>query len=59
MKKHLVENVISHNLMCPCRRCEDCPLLDDIEDDITDEEMELLVNMDYDDFVSSNNKLDG
>merc|ERR1711994_263699 len=37
-------------------RCEDCPLLDDIEDDITDEEMELLVNMDYDDFVSSNNK---
>ena len=40
-------------------RCEDCPLLDDIEDDITDEEMELLVNMDYEDFVSSNNKLDG
>merc|ERR1712130_57879 len=31
-------------------RCEDCPLLDDIDEDITDEEMERLVNMDYDDF---------
>merc|ERR1712178_433185 len=30
-------------------RCEDCPLLDD--DDIADEEMELLVNMDYDSFT--------
>lgn len=27
-------------------RCQDCPLLD--EEDITDEEMEILVNMDYD-----------
>merc|ERR1712233_57049 len=31
-------------------RCEDCPLLDD--DDITDKEMELLVNMDYDSFTT-------
>jgi len=26
-------------------RCQDCPLLD--EEDITDEEMEILVNMEY------------
>jgi len=31
-------------------RCEDCPILDD-EEELTDEEMEMLVNMDYDDFT--------
>jgi len=31
-------------------RCEDCPLLDeDDEEEISDEEMEILVNMEYDD----------
>jgi len=30
-------------------RCEECPLLED-EDDISDEEMEQLVNMDYEEF---------
>jgi len=30
-------------------RCQDCPLLDNLDDtDISDEEMEILVNMDYD-----------
>ena len=38
-------------------RCSDCPVLDDIDEEITDEEMELLVNMDFDDF--ENNKLEG
>ena len=37
-------------------RCSDCPVLDDIDEEITDEEMEMLVNMDYDDF--ENNKLE-
>merc|ERR1711923_453905 len=37
-------------------RCSDCPVLDDIDEEITDEEMELLVNMDFDDF--ENNKLE-
>ena len=32
-------------------RCEDCPLLDD-DEEITDEEMEMLVNMEYDDFTN-------
>ena len=40
-------------------RCQDCPLLDDIDEDITDEEMELLVNMDFDDFQNDANTLEG
>ena len=31
----------------------DCPLLDNVDEEITDEEMEMLVNMDYDDFENS------
>ena len=42
-----------------CFRCEDCPLLDDIDEDITDEEMERLVNMDYDDFHNDDNTIEG
>jgi len=34
-------------------RCLDCPLLDNVDEEITDEEMEMLVNMDYDDFKNS------
>ena len=34
-------------------RCLDCPLLDNVDEEITDEEMEMLVNMDYDDFEHS------
>jgi len=33
-------------------RCEECPLLED-EEDISDEEMEQLVNMDYEEFGES------
>merc|ERR1712112_248539 len=40
-------------------RCQDCPLLDDIDEDITDEEMELLVNMDFDDFQNDANTIEG
>jgi len=29
-------------------RCIECPLMDEIDEEITDEEMEILVNMDYD-----------
>lgn len=37
-------------------RCIECPLMDEIDDEITDEEMEILVNMDYDeDFVTDGN----
>ena len=37
-------------------RCIECPLMDDIDEEITDEEMEILVNMDYDeDFVTDGN----
>ena len=44
------------NPLTPSFRCSDCPVLDDIDEEITDEEMELLVNMDFDDF--ENNKLE-
>merc|ERR1711983_553422 len=40
-------------------RCQDCPLLGDIDEDITDEEMELLVNMDFDDFQNDANTIEG
>ena len=39
-------------------RCEDCPLLEE-DEDITDEEMEMLVNMDYDDFTDDTSNSDG
>eukprot|EP00092_Neocalanus_flemingeri_P022856 GFUD01024782.1.p1 GENE.GFUD01024782.1~~GFUD01024782.1.p1 ORF type:complete len:257 (+),score=88.92 GFUD01024782.1:170-940(+) len=40
-------------------RCEDCPVLED-DEEITDEEMEMLVNMDYDDFTNDDtSKTDG